>query len=206
MPPGVPSRRRSAPRGARSRRRQAGRLTMARYQDRRSTARSSVLRSPVGLSEVLSQARPAVEVSPPTSARSSRVGLKVPLRLEDGEPNDPAVLVTAVPNWTVGETFSTGRGHELRILRSTRTSTRWRDWTGGGERRSQVAEGEQVQPSKTLWDVLQLLIVPAILVGIGLAWNSHRADERPDAHQEPVALQTLQRSSVGCAHRHPHHA
>jgi hypothetical protein len=38
------------------------------------------------------------------------------LRLEDGEPNDPAVLVTAVPNWTVGESFSTGRGHEWRIL------------------------------------------------------------------------------------------
>jgi hypothetical protein len=38
------------------------------------------------------------------------------LRLEDGEPPDPAVLVTAVPNWTVGETFSTGRGDEWRIL------------------------------------------------------------------------------------------
>jgi hypothetical protein len=38
------------------------------------------------------------------------------LRLEDGEPNDPAVFVTAVPNWTVDETFSTGRGHEWRIL------------------------------------------------------------------------------------------
>jgi hypothetical protein len=38
------------------------------------------------------------------------------LRLEDGEPNDPAVLVTAVRNWTVGEAFSTGRGHEWRIL------------------------------------------------------------------------------------------
>jgi hypothetical protein len=38
------------------------------------------------------------------------------LRLEDGEPNDPAVLVRAVPNWTVGETFSTSRGHEWRIL------------------------------------------------------------------------------------------
>ena len=38
------------------------------------------------------------------------------LRLENGDPNDPAVLVTAVPNWTVGETFSTGRGHEWRIL------------------------------------------------------------------------------------------
>jgi hypothetical protein len=26
------------------------------------------------------------------------------------------VLVTAVPNWTVGETFSTGRGDKSRIL------------------------------------------------------------------------------------------
>jgi hypothetical protein len=41
---------------------------------------------------------------------------RFPLRLENGEPNSPAVLVTAVPNWTVGETFSTGRGHEWRIL------------------------------------------------------------------------------------------
>jgi hypothetical protein len=38
------------------------------------------------------------------------------LKLEAGEPNEPAVFVTAVPNWTVGETFSTGRGHEWRIL------------------------------------------------------------------------------------------
>jgi hypothetical protein len=38
------------------------------------------------------------------------------LKLEDGDPNDPAVLVTAVPNWTVGETFSTDRGREWRIL------------------------------------------------------------------------------------------
>jgi hypothetical protein len=27
------------------------------------------------------------------------------LRVEDGEPNDPAMLVTAVPNWAVDETF-----------------------------------------------------------------------------------------------------
>jgi hypothetical protein len=38
------------------------------------------------------------------------------LKLEDGEPTDPAVFVTAVPNWTVDETFSTGRGEEWRIL------------------------------------------------------------------------------------------
>lgn len=38
------------------------------------------------------------------------------LKLEDSDPPDSAVLVTPVPNWTVGETFSTGRGHEWRIL------------------------------------------------------------------------------------------
>jgi hypothetical protein len=38
------------------------------------------------------------------------------LKLEDGEPNDPAVFVSAVPNWEVGQTFLTGRGDEWRIL------------------------------------------------------------------------------------------
>jgi hypothetical protein len=38
------------------------------------------------------------------------------LRLADGDPNDPPALVTAVPNWTVGDTFLTGRGDEWRIL------------------------------------------------------------------------------------------
>jgi hypothetical protein len=39
------------------------------------------------------------------------------LRLEDGEPNDPAIYVSAVPNYAVGETFLLGKGHRLRILR-----------------------------------------------------------------------------------------
>jgi hypothetical protein len=38
------------------------------------------------------------------------------LVLENGEPHDPAVFVSVIPNWSVGETFSTGRGHEWRIL------------------------------------------------------------------------------------------
>jgi hypothetical protein len=38
------------------------------------------------------------------------------LRLPDGEPNDPAVFVTAVPNWTVGETFLLSRGERMSIL------------------------------------------------------------------------------------------
>jgi hypothetical protein len=38
------------------------------------------------------------------------------LRLEDGDPNDPAVFVSVVPNWTVGETFLLGAGERLRIV------------------------------------------------------------------------------------------
>jgi hypothetical protein len=38
------------------------------------------------------------------------------LKLEDGEPHDPAVFVTVVPNWTVGETFLLGDGERFRIL------------------------------------------------------------------------------------------
>ena len=48
----------------------------------------------------------------------------------------------------------------------------WRDWTGVGERRWKTAPNEQVQPSKTLWDLLQLLIVPVILVGVSLLWSA----------------------------------
>ena len=48
----------------------------------------------------------------------------------------------------------------------------WRDWTGVGERRWKTSPNEQVQPSKTLWDLLQLLIVPVILVGVSLFWSA----------------------------------
>jgi uncharacterized protein YjbI with pentapeptide repeats len=56
----------------------------------------------------------------------------------------------------------------------------WREWTGVGERRWKTAPNEQVQPSKTLWDWLQLLIVPAILVGVTFAWSytQDRSDNR----------------------------
>ena len=38
------------------------------------------------------------------------------LVLPDGEPHDPAAFVTAVPNWSVDETFMLGQGEQLRIL------------------------------------------------------------------------------------------
>ena len=38
------------------------------------------------------------------------------LVLDNDEPNDPASWVTAVPNWSVGETITLGEGGRLRIL------------------------------------------------------------------------------------------
>ena len=49
---------------------------------------------------------------------------------------------------------------------------RWREWLGVGERRWKKAPDEEVQPAKTLWDWLQLLIVPAILIGVTFAWSA----------------------------------
>ena len=48
----------------------------------------------------------------------------------------------------------------------------WRDWTGVGERRWKTAPNEQVQPAKTLWDWLGLLVVPAILIGVTFVWSA----------------------------------
>src|SRR5437773_8504718 len=52
---------------------------------------------------------------------------------------------------------------------------RWPVWLGIGERRWKKAPDEEVQPAKTLWDWLQLLIVPAILIGITLVWSYSQA-------------------------------
>src|SRR5689334_1841651 len=49
---------------------------------------------------------------------------------------------------------------------------RLREWLGVGERRWKKAPDEEVQPGKTLWDWLQLLIVPAILIGLTFAWSA----------------------------------
>jgi uncharacterized protein YjbI with pentapeptide repeats len=52
---------------------------------------------------------------------------------------------------------------------------RWPAWLGVGERRWKKSPDEEVQPPKTAWDFLQLLIVPAILVVIALAFNASQA-------------------------------
>src|SRR5580765_4510144 len=38
------------------------------------------------------------------------------LRFADGEPVDPPAFVVAVPNWSVGETFTVSSGETFRIL------------------------------------------------------------------------------------------
>ena len=38
------------------------------------------------------------------------------LRLQDGERNDPAVFVTVIPAWTVGETSLVAAHQRLRIV------------------------------------------------------------------------------------------
>jgi hypothetical protein len=38
------------------------------------------------------------------------------LKLEDGEPYDPAVFVTVIPSWTAGEEFLVTAHQRLRIL------------------------------------------------------------------------------------------
>jgi hypothetical protein len=38
------------------------------------------------------------------------------LKLSDGDPPDPAVLVTAVPTWSVGDVVTVGRGEQLRVV------------------------------------------------------------------------------------------
>lgn len=70
---------------------------------------------------------------------------------------------------------------------------RWREWLGVGERRWKKAPDEEVQPAKTLWDWLQLLVVPAILIGVTFAWsaaqtrNNNKRDDRRIAADRAAA-------------------
>ena len=64
----------------------------------------------------------------------------------------------------------------------------FREWLSVGERRWKKAPDEEVQPAKRLWDWLQLLIVPVILIAVTFAWSAmqtrsdnKREDRRLDA-------------------------
>lgn len=44
------------------------------------------------------------------------MGFTFKLEQEDGTPADPAVLHTAVPTWSVGDTIPLGRDNALRVI------------------------------------------------------------------------------------------
>lgn len=82
-----------------------------------------------------------------------------------------------------------GRSHESADGESQ--LVKWPRWTGIGERSYEQPDGTVVQPSKTGWDLLQLLIVPAILVGAGLLYNGAQT-----AQQNRLATQTAQDATL----------
>ena len=68
----------------------------------------------------------------------------------------------------------------------------WR-WTGFTEVRRRKADDEDVQPAKTLWDWLQLLVIPLALAGLAFLLDSsqtareHRAEDQREALQRATA-------------------
>jgi uncharacterized protein YjbI with pentapeptide repeats len=54
-------------------------------------------------------------------------------------------------------------------------------WTGFGESVRPKADNQEIQPRKTLWDWLQLFIVPLALAAIGLWFSAQQ-----DAHQQKI--------------------
>jgi uncharacterized protein YjbI with pentapeptide repeats len=73
----------------------------------------------------------------------------------------------------------------------------WQDWTGVGERRWKTSPNEQVQPSKTLWDLLQLLIVPVILVGVSLLWSASQTESDNRREDRRIEADRLAAENLG---------
>lgn len=42
--------------------------------------------------------------------------LRYLLFLPDGEPNDPAVFISMIPNWSPGDEITLGGGEQLRVV------------------------------------------------------------------------------------------
>jgi len=72
---------------------------------------------------------------------------------------------------------------------------KWPDWTGLGERTYRQSDGEVVQPSKTAWDWLQLLIVPAVLAGAVTIYNQVQASQA-DTRQAELAAENRTQLAV----------
>src|SRR6185295_13277999 len=74
---------------------------------------------------------------------------------------------------------------------------RWREWLGIKERRWKKAPNEQVQPAKTLWDLLQLLIVPVILVGVSLLWSASQTKSDNRREDRRIAADRVAAENLG---------
>jgi high-affinity Fe2+/Pb2+ permease len=69
---------------------------------------------------------------------------------------------------------------------------KWPDWTGFGEYIGPVVLPNQTfQPAKTLWDLMQLLIIPAILVS-GAYWLNESARKREKEIEEKTRKQEIE--------------
>jgi uncharacterized protein YjbI with pentapeptide repeats len=85
---------------------------------------------------------------------------------------------------------------------SARSRSRWRDRLGFGERRWKKAPDEEIQPSKTVWDWLQLLIVPAMLAVIAVGYNAaqasreHEREDRRIREDRAIARAAAQDAAV----------
>jgi hypothetical protein len=65
-----------------------------------------------------------VQLVPMPRAPVSSAHVSLPLKLPDGQPPDPAMLVTAVPNWSVGDVITVGRENHCASSRSTTSRMR----------------------------------------------------------------------------------
>ena len=72
---------------------------------------------------------------------------------------------------------------------------KWPDWTGLGTRTYEQSAGEVVQPSKTAWDWLQLLIVPAVLAGAVTIYNQAQTD-KADQRQADQAAESRKQAAA----------
>jgi uncharacterized protein YjbI with pentapeptide repeats len=64
----------------------------------------------------------------------------------------------------------------------------WR-WTGFTENRRRMTDDEEVQPTKTLWDWLQLLVIPLALAGLAFLLDSSQTTREQRREDQREALQ-----------------
>jgi uncharacterized protein YjbI with pentapeptide repeats len=77
-------------------------------------------------------------------------------------------------------------GLALTVLIALAYRLRWR-WTGFAEVRTPRTGDEDVQPAKTLWDWLQLLVIPLALAGLAFLLNQSQSDREQRREDERAA-------------------